>query len=239
MNTATNAGPRRRSAVVRWPDRDAALLWAFAVVAAVELVAVATDVPAAQWLAKPLLAPLLLAWLWRVHAADRPIAVGLVLATAGDVALLVPSDTAFLVGMGCFLGTQVAFSTAFAGHRRPRPAAVAGYLTLWAVANALLWPRLGDLRLPVLGYSLALSLMAATATAVGRRVAAGGALFLFSDLLIGLGAGGTRLPEHDVLVMATYSAALFMISTGWAGRASDRGRGRRPRRRSGPARPPA
>ncbi|MEV2239179.1 lysoplasmalogenase [Micromonospora sp. NPDC049891] len=218
MNAATGTGPRRLPARVRlrWPDRDATLLWAFAVVAAVELVAVATDLRAVQWIAKPLLAPLLLAWLWRVRATDAPIAVGLVLATAGDVALLVPSDTAFLVGMGCFLGTQIAFITAFVRHRRARPAAVIGYLALWAVANAMLWPRLGELRLPVLGYSLALSLMAAAATAVGRRVALGGALFLFSDLLIGLGAGGTRMPGHDVLVMTTYSAALFMISTGWA-----------------------
>ncbi|WP_341715767.1 lysoplasmalogenase [Micromonospora sp. FIMYZ51] len=218
MNAATGTGPKRLPAGVRlrWPDRDTALLWAFAVVAAVELVAVATDLLAVQWIAKPLLAPLLLAWLWRVRAAGVPIAVGLVFATAGDVALLVPSDTVFLVGMGCFLGTQIAFITAFVGHRRARPAAVTGYLALWAVANVMLWPRLGELRLPVLGYSLALCLMAAAATAVGWRVALGGALFLFSDLLIGLGAGGTRMPGHDVLVMTTYSAALFMISTGWA-----------------------
>ncbi|MEV4712872.1 lysoplasmalogenase [Micromonospora sp. NPDC049374] len=216
MNTATGTGRRPVGVRLRRPDRGGAWLWAFAVVAAVELVAVATDVPAAQWLAKPLLAPLLLAWLWRVRAANVPIAVGLLLATAGDVALLVPSEIAFLVGMGCFLGTQLAFITAFVRHRRARPAAVTGYLALWAVANAMLWSRLGDLRLPVLGYSLALCLMAATATALGRRVALGGALFLFSDLLIGLGAAGTTVPGHGVLVMATYSAALFLISTGWA-----------------------
>ncbi|GIJ24763.1 lysoplasmalogenase [Micromonospora lutea] len=217
MSPAIGSGRRGRSATgVRWRDHDAALLWAFAAVAAVEVVAVATDVPAVQWLAKPLLAPLLLAWLWRVRVAGGPIAAGLVFATAGDIALLVGSDTAFLIGMGCFLGTQLAFIVAFVGHRRPRPAAVIGYLALWATANAMLWPRLGELRLPVLGYSLALSLMAAAATAVGRRVALGGALFLLSDLLIGLDAGGTRMPGHGVLVMTTYSAALFMISTGWA-----------------------
>ncbi|MFY1576673.1 lysoplasmalogenase [Verrucosispora sp. WMMD703] len=216
MNTATGTGRRLVDTRLRRPDRDGVLLWAFAVVAAVELVAVATDVLAVQWLAKPLLAPLLLAWLWRVRAANAPIAVGLLLATAGDVALLMPSDAAFLVGMGCFLGTQLALVTAFVGHRRARPAALAGYLALWVVANALLWPRLGELRLPVLGYSLALCLMAATATALGLRVALGGALFLFSDLLIGLGAAGTTVPGHSVLVMATYSAALFLISTGWA-----------------------
>ncbi|MDG4797591.1 lysoplasmalogenase [Micromonospora sp. WMMD1082] len=201
------------------PARGTALLWVFAVVVAVELVAVATAATPVQWVAKPLLAPLLLAWLWRVSATAGPVAVGLLFATAGDIALLVPGDTAFLIGMGCFLGTQLAFITAFVGHRRPSLVPVAGYLALWAVANALLWSQLGPLRLPVLGYSLALILMAAAATAVNLRVAVGGALFLVSDLIIGVGAAGTTLPAHGVLVMSTYSAALLLITTGWSARA--------------------
>jgi hypothetical protein len=59
--------------------------------------------------------------------------------------------------------------------------------------------------------------MAAAATGVNRRVAAGGGLFLVSDLAIGLGAAGIRAPAHDVLVMATYAAAPYLIATGWAG----------------------
>ena len=83
------------------------------------------------------------------------------------------------------------------------------------MANALLWEALGPLRLPVLGYSLALSLMAAAATGVSRRAAVGGALFLVSDLLIGLGAAGVTLPGQGLLVMATYLAALLLITTAW------------------------
>ncbi|PZG07998.1 lysoplasmalogenase [Micromonospora craterilacus] len=215
-DTTPPGRPARGATRPGWPGT--ALLWVFAVVAAVELVAVAVAATPVQWLAKPLLAPLLLVWLWRVGRRADPVAVGLVFATAGDIALLVPGDTAFLVGMGCFLGTQLALIIAFAGHRRPRLAAMAGYLLLWVAANALLWPQLGALRLPVLGYSLALSLMAAAATGVNVRVAVGGALFLFSDLLIGLGAAGTTPPGHGVLVMATYSAALLLITTGWATR---------------------
>ncbi|WP_319460308.1 lysoplasmalogenase family protein [Micromonospora sp. RTP1Z1] len=191
-------------------------LRAFGVVAAVELVGVAFDLTAVQWLAKPLLAPLLLAYLWSVRRRVDPVAVGLVFATAGDVALLVPGRTAFLVGMGCFLGTQLCFLTAFLRRRRPPVPAVVAYLALWAVANALLWGALGPLRLPVLGYSLALSLMAAAAAGVSRRAAIGGALFLGSDLLIGLGAAGVTLPGQGLLVMATYIAALLLLTTAWA-----------------------
>ncbi|MFG1656287.1 lysoplasmalogenase [Micromonospora chersina] len=187
----------------------------FGVVALVELVGVALDSTPTQWLAKPLLAPLLLAYLWDRRRRVDPVAVGLVAATAGDVALLVPGRAAFLAGMGCFLVTQIAFLTAFLRHRRPPVAALVGYLLAWAGANALLWGSLGALRLPVLGYSLALSLMAAAAAGVSRRTAAGGALFLVSDLLIGVGAAGGGFPGRDLLVMATYAAALLLITTGW------------------------
>lgn len=208
-------------------------LWPFGVVAAVELIGVAAGVTALQWLAKPLLAPVLLAYLLRARRRVDGVAVGLVFATAGDVALLLSGRTAFLVGMGCFLGAQVGFLTAFLRHRRPSVAAVVGYLVCWAAANAALWNALGPLRLPVLGYSLALSLMAAAATGVSRRVAVGGALFLVSDLLIGLDAAGTTLPGHSLAVMTTYIAALLLITTGWAeatGRTRDAGGGSSPAR---------
>ncbi|SCG43218.1 lysoplasmalogenase [Micromonospora coxensis] len=191
--------------------------WLFGLVVAVELTGVALDARAVQWAAKPLLAPLLLVLLGVRRRWDL-VATGLVFATAGDVALLLPGTTAFLVGMGCFLGTQLAFLTAFLRHRRAPLAVFAGYLTLWAAANALLWGRLDELRLPVLGYSLALCLMAAAAAGVSRRAAAGGALFLGSDLLIGLGAAGAELPGRGLLVMITYIAALYLITTAWARR---------------------
>ncbi|MFG3580388.1 lysoplasmalogenase [Micromonospora chersina] len=187
----------------------------FGIATLVELVGVALDSTPTQWLAKPLLAPLLLAYLWDRRRRVDPVAVGLVAATAGDVALLVPGQAAFLAGMGCFLVTQIAFLTAFLRHRRPPAAALVGYLLAWAGANALLWGSLGALRLPVLGYSLALSLMAAASAGVSRRTAAGGALFLVSDLLIGVGAAGGDFPGRDLLVMATYAAALLLITTGW------------------------
>jgi uncharacterized membrane protein YhhN len=137
--------------------------------------------------------------------------------------------------MACFLITQLAFLTAFIPHRRPPAAAVVTYLTVWGVANALLWGGLGPLRLPVLGYSLALCLMAAATTGVSRRAAAGGLLFLGSDLLIGLGAAGVHLPGQRLVVMSTYIAALLLITTAWAasGRSSSPRIGGRPRALTG------
>ncbi|MCZ7437335.1 lysoplasmalogenase [Micromonospora sp. WMMC241] len=187
----------------------------FGVVAAVELAGVALDSTALQWLAKPLLAPVLLAYLVTHRRRVDAVAAGLVAATAGDVALLVPGRAAFLVGMGFFLVAQLCFLAGFLRHGRPPASAWVGYLLAWAAGNAALWGALGPLRLPVLGYSLALCLMAAAATGVSARVAAGGALFLASDLLIGVGAAGTELPGAGLLVMGTYCAALLLITTGW------------------------
>ncbi|MDG4800670.1 lysoplasmalogenase family protein [Micromonospora sp. WMMD980] len=196
----------------------------FVLVAAVELVAVAVDSTALQWLAKPLLAPVLLAYLLTHRRRVDAVAAGLVAATAGDVALLVPGRTAFLVGMGFFLLAQLAFLAGFARRGRAPAVAWTGYLLAWAVGNALLWGALGPLRLPVLGYSLALCLMAAAAAGVSARVAAGGAFFLVSDLLIGVGAAGIGLPGAGLLVMGTYCAALLLITTGWVTAGADAAR---------------
>ncbi|MFC8846852.1 MULTISPECIES: lysoplasmalogenase family protein [unclassified Micromonospora] len=230
----------------------------FGLVVAVELVGVALDDIVLQWLAKPLLAPLLLLWLLcpghrrpagrqPVDGRQRPdgrrrfdaVALGLVFATAGDVALLLPGEPAFLIGMGFFLGTQVSLIVAFTRHRRPPVAAVAGYLALWALANAALWGSLGPLRLPVLGYSLALCLMAAAAAGVSARAAVGGALFLGSDLLIGVDAAGTALPGHGLLVMGTYIAALLLLTTAWAAAGTPDAPGRPGRTGPAPAPDPA
>ncbi|BCY13039.1 lysoplasmalogenase [Actinoplanes sp. L3-i22] len=139
---------------------------------------------------------------------------GLVFAFLGDIALLIPGQATFLAGMGFFLGAQLCFLTAFLRAATPKIWAFATYGLVWILVNALLWNHLGALRGPILIYSLALSAMAAAAVGVSRRTAAGGALFLVSDLLIGIGAAGIHLPAAGVLVMTTYAAALALIVSG-------------------------
>ncbi|MEV8515818.1 lysoplasmalogenase [Dactylosporangium sp. NPDC051484] len=193
----------------------------FVAAAAVELAGVAADQRVLQWIAKPLLAPILI---WYLVSRGRRDAVtaALAFATAGDVVLLVPGRLPFLAGMACFLGTQVCLLAAFLRRAHPGAVAVVGYAVLWAGLNALLWGHLGALRGPILGYSMALAAMACTATGVSARAGLGGALFFVSDLLIGAGAAGLDFAGRDVFVMATYAAALALIATGWAHRAAER-----------------
>jgi uncharacterized membrane protein YhhN len=208
------AGPGKISALLAAGSGELSLRL-FALAAIVELVAVAAGWTPLQWIAKPLLAPLLI-WLlagrnFLAAARQDFVVLALCFATAGDIALLVPGPAAFLVGMAFFLGCQVCLIVAFLRHGRPPVTAVIGAALVWTVANMLLWGRLDALGVPVLVYSVALVAMAAAAAGVSRRVAVGGVLFLISDLTIGLGG-------PSLLVMATYIAALYLIATGWARR---------------------
>jgi uncharacterized membrane protein YhhN len=203
-------------------------LAAFSALAAADLAAVGSDRRRGMArAAKPLLMPALVSYALRCRPdartpAPAALVTGLAFATAGDTALLFDKrEQAFLLGMAAFLGTQVSYTAGYARlgalrsiRRRPWPAA--GLLVGWGAANAVLAPSLEKhLRLPVAGYSLALTVMAAAALGVGGRVGVGGLAFLGSDLLIGLQAAGRKVPSQELLIMAGYIAAQYLITTGW------------------------
>lgn len=196
------------------------LIGAFAALAVLDIAGVAAGLPPLEWVAKPLLAPVLAVHLWRLTGTRHgPVLAGLGFAAAGDVALMLPGRVAFAAGIAFFLGTQVCWTSAFlrAGalrYVRSRRLLGALHLAVWAAAVAALAPALG----PVLGtavavYASALVAMALTARVLGRRAAWGGLVFLGSDLLVGLGAAGTDFPGRAVLVMVTYTVALALITT--------------------------
>ncbi|MGP3922299.1 lysoplasmalogenase [Streptomyces sp. 8N616] len=206
-------------------------LAAFGALAAADLVAVARSPRGLRRAAKPLLMPALAAHVLRrrkdtSEPLPKALVAGLAFAAAGDTALLFDEhEPAFLLGMAAFLGTQVSYTAGYTRKlgalrgiaRKPWPAV--GCLAGWAAVNALLGPTLDErLRLPVAGYSLALTVMGAAALGVGGKVAAGAAAFLGSDLLIGLQAAGRELPSreaHEVLIMAGYLLGQYLIASGW------------------------
>lgn len=212
--------------------RSRTVLIAFLVVTAANLLANATGGGLAFLLTKPLLMPLLAAYLWRVSAEraarpDRLLLAALAFATGGDVALMIDGTGWFLAGMACFLGTHLCYLAAFrhgaatALRRTPLVAVPLGYAVLTVVALTWMWAGLTDvgLAVPVAGYAIALAAMASTAATQGWRVGLGAAFFLGSDLLIAAGvAEVTQPPGAPVLVMATYAAGQALIVTGRAAR---------------------
>lgn len=212
------------------------LMSAFVLVGVLNVIAEATSNANAITLTKPLLMPLLLAWLitlvgrwWPVPL--RWLAVGIVFAWVGDLALMGEGDTSFMLGIAAFLVMQVCYLVAFLrvpgpGLVRAWKIALIPYVLIWVGINAVVSAGVGDMRIPVLVYSaVALAMAVAALDLVLRlpqplawRVAAGALLFVVSDALIAMTAFGPLVesPGWSAVIMAAYVAAQAMIVTGFA-----------------------
>jgi len=186
----------------------------YAALAAADTLLAATGHGRSRWLTKPFLMPVLMA------GRDRPAQRALALGAAGDVALLGPGETAFTAGLVSFLAGHLAWIAALrqrpgGGYLRARPALAVPHVAAFGAMNAYLWKRTGQNRIPVLVYSAALLAMSLTALDSGSpRTAAGGALFLASDMLLALEKfGGLKLPVHEGLVMATYTTGQALLAS--------------------------
>lgn len=200
--------------------RSAAKLFlaAFALAATGDLVALLANSDAAHAVFKPLLMPLLAAYVVTVKG-PRLLTVALLFGWGGDTLLLFDADPAFLAGMGSFAAGHVCYLALFKRHGTPRARGawvVAAYAAALIVTVTLLWADLPpDMRGPVAGYSLLLTAMAFGATRLGLTAAAGGALFLLSDTLIATGvAEWPQAPRPDFWIMLTYIAAQFLLARG-------------------------
>jgi len=193
----------------------------------------------ARFVTKPLLMPTLAVSLaTNPRAADSPLRTSTLLAQVGgwggDVALLGDGTRSFLAGAGSFGVGHVAYLTGFLRHRGSTPVvtsigprAVAGSWAATAPLMALMaWRRQHELGGPVFGYATMLAAVVASAThldpalspASRRFTAAGAGLFMLSDTLLGVRKFMLTNPpaELETAVMATYTAAQFLLSEGAA-----------------------
>lgn len=150
----------------------------------------------ARFLAKPLASAGFVAAALVAGALDsgfgRWMLVALVLSALGDVFLLGEGEGAFLAGLGSFLAAHLVFGAAFVVRGIGAPgflAVVPLALFAWQVLRWL-GPHLSDrMRVPVVAYAVAISLMGilAVATAVDAwdwRIPFGAALFIASDVAV-------------------------------------------------------
>ncbi|GHD68605.1 lysoplasmalogenase [Streptomyces goshikiensis] len=216
MSTTESRTPSWARPVVSVADGLGArvLLGAFAVAAALDLGALLAGWDLGHVIAKPLLMPLLVAYMV-TRRAPRLLIAALLFGWGGDLALLFDADPAFLIGMGSFAAGHVCYLVLF-GRGRTNPLLGAAYAVALLATIGLLWGDLPpDLRIPVAGYSLLLTAMAYRSSALGVRAGVGGALFLLSDTLIASGvAEWPQLPRPELWIMATYLAAQYLLATG-------------------------
>jgi uncharacterized membrane protein YhhN len=210
------------------------LMAAYVLVAVLNVIAEATANDNGIQLTKPLLMPLLLAWLIAMAGRWWPsplrwLGIGLVFAWAGDMFLMGDADAAFQLGLGAFLVMQVCYIVAYQrvpgpGLVRAWPIALIPYALIWIVLVALVWSGAGQMRIPVLVYSAVIVTMAVAALdlvlrlpqPLAWRVAAGALVFVLSDALIALTAFGplTESVRTSAAVMLTYTVAQGLIVTG-------------------------
>ncbi len=151
--------------------------------------------------------------------------VGLVLGAIGDVCLLGDSQGAFLAGLGTFLLGHLAYVVALAQVSAPSawfglagPAAALP-IAIGAIAMALLWRRLGSMRVPVILYVVAIITMVIGALATHSTIIiTGAALFFASDLSVARDKFVGRALANKVWGLPAYFAGQLLLAWSLAGR---------------------
>ncbi|KDN81857.1 lysoplasmalogenase [Kitasatospora cheerisanensis] len=213
------------------PSRDPrtarALLIAFAAVSVLHLLAIAVHLPVLRYSTKPLLMPLLAAWVWASARPGTPklLIPALLFGAGGDILLQVGGTGGFLAGMGSFAVGHACYVTMFVklgalADRRRTVLTAAVYAVAWATLITLLLPDLdAGMRIPMAFYSLLLASTAVTSARIDWRAGVGGALFLLSDTLIATDlADWKHLPAHGFLIMLTYIVGQYLLTIGTLGR---------------------
>lgn len=141
------------------------------------------------------------------------ILAALVLSAIGDLCLLGRGQRAFLVGVGAFLLAHVAYAAAFAPRASPSAPIGVAVAVAGAVVLRWLWPHLGDLRIPVIAYALAISAMLWLALGVPSSVVrVGAALFYLSDLTVARDRLVEERRANRIVGIPVYYAAQLLLA---------------------------
>lgn len=207
----------------------------YLLVAILDWVAVAKSFKPLEYLAKPGAMIVLIAWLASLGGLNPPavwFTLGLVLSLAGDVFLMLP-DEKFVAGLAAFLIAHLCYTVGYNTTPLPINVVSAILLALVALVAIRLYRRIekgliadgqGALRLPVLLYSLVISVMLFSALttflrpewAPGAALLAGiGALlFYLSDSLLAWNKFVQPLRNGRLMVIVTYHIGQALIAGG-------------------------
>jgi len=154
--------------------------------------------------------------------------VALAFAWLGDVFLLFSGANFFLMGLGSFLLMQILYSFLFFQDKQiQKKKALLSILLLTAFSigfNSYLWPFVQEMRVPVIIYSMAITLMAFTGINRNRSLPGysyifiGVILFVISDTVLAVNNFGPGFWKGGFVVMLTYILAQYYIVEGYARR---------------------
>ncbi|WP_373550902.1 lysoplasmalogenase [Haliscomenobacter sp.] len=222
--------------------KEKTILLVFAIASIGNLASTLLDASMLNYLTKPLLLlPLLVAWqsttLLKTRF-DRLIAGAFLFSWFGDLLLMMVSSAwgqkvpFFILGLGCFLVAHLFFIAAFwhckgkrTGLIQQKPWLLVPFLLFWGILMYILWPGLGDLRIPVTAYSLVIIVMTASAHNLWPLItkpyrtylSIGTILFVLSDSLIAVNKFASSFPGASFAIMLTYIVAQYLIYWGAKG----------------------
>lgn len=207
------------------------LLIVFLLASAGELTSQFIDYPMLHTICKPLIMISLTAY-YLSATIERSILVvaAMLCSLAGDVLLM--NDNYFIAGLVAFLTAHVLYIFAYRQHqdddqanslrgvhriRLAFPILLAGTGLV-----VILYPVLGDLKIPVVIYAAVISLMALTALFRYGRTSAqsfwlvffGAVLFMVSDSVLAINRFLTEINLSGFWIMLTYFSAQYLIVTG-------------------------
>lgn len=206
----------------------------FWLVVAADIIGIATNISWLHYFAKPLLMPALLMYGLTLPAehvpAKRYITGALFFSWLGDVFLLFESrqELFFIAGLVCFLITHLLYIIYFlkiksrAASLLQKQPLLYIFVMLYGISLVwLLYPRLGDLKIPVMVYASVICTMLLCSLHVFLKVnrpanilyVSGAALFVLSDSLLALNKFYQPFAFAGVFIMLTYCAAQYCIVT--------------------------
>lgn len=160
----------------------------------------------------------------------KRIFAGLLFSLAGDIFLLQPGYTSLVYGFSAFLICHLCYISAFyldfksAPELDKRGARIAILIcgVLCTGFYFYLRPHLGAMRLPVLGYSLVMTMMVMMAAFRNQRVnrksfgfvLAGAICFAVSAALLAIHQFSGPFPEAGLFITGSYIAAQYLITMG-------------------------
>jgi uncharacterized membrane protein YhhN len=178
------------------------------------------------YLFKPLTTTALIALAWLAPGASADsyrelIVLGLVFSLAGDVFLMLPSDR-FLPGLASFLVAHLLYIAAFCqldGFQLSVPA-LAPFALVSALLVRMLWPHLGELKVPVLVYVAVIATMGWQAAtqylSAGETWAlyalVGAVLFTISDAALALDRFRASFAAAPATILGSYYLAQWLIA---------------------------
>jgi uncharacterized membrane protein YhhN len=204
----------------------------FALALAADLIFIAIDTAGWRLLTKPLIIPgMVLYFTATIGAANgfqQFILPALLFSWLGDVLLLFEDRAPlfFLLGLGAFLTAHIFYCLFLWRIWKTERIQLhkmfgLGVLVYYAGLLLLLWPHLGDLKIPVAVYGAVISgmLLLALHTVLLRHKTArllmpGAVLFVLSDSVLATARFMQPISFSGIIVMLTYGGAQLLLVTG-------------------------